>query len=123
MVAGALSVSEPLSILKPDAEIAEYQGSSSEATFHVFVNETDQPVNLWVHCMGTQGDDSWIYFHVDLIHVNLTCTIVSRCYFYDSQEMGGCTYVPSGQIAPRSNLYIGEDMDPSESDALVRSWT
>ena len=55
MVAGALSVSEPLSILKPDAEIAEYKGSSSEATFHVFVNETDQPADLWVHCMG-RGD-------------------------------------------------------------------
>ena len=46
MVAGALSVSGPLSILKPDSGPAEYQGTSSQATFHLFVNETEEPADL-----------------------------------------------------------------------------
>jgi hypothetical protein len=66
-MAGALSVSVPLSILKPDAQPAEYQGTSSQATFHVFVNETEEHADLSVqynsagiHSQGSVDLSAWM---------------------------------------------------------------
>jgi len=47
MSVGPLSVSAPLSILKRQHESAEYRGETSVSTFHIFINRTERPADLF----------------------------------------------------------------------------
>ena len=45
--AAPLQAAAPLSILAPQASTAEYQGQSSKSTFHIFINSTGRPADLF----------------------------------------------------------------------------
>ena len=83
-----LSTAAPLSILRPKAESAEYHGETSAATWHIFINCTDRPADLYYFYESTseasEGEGS------------INC------------KNKKTTMVKHGSIEPGSNLYIGQ---------------
>ena len=81
-VSGPLSSAAPLSILNKKIESAEYRGETSTSTFHIFINNTNRPADLF-------------YFYDSSNPV-------------EGGQGRSTTMVKHGSIEPGSNLYIGE---------------